>query len=196
MATTPGGRQVADFSNSRLLLPSGGITAPERSAHGQVTIENGEVYIFIGGKWFSVGGLVEVPLTEAPPDSNLEVMGAGSSLCNGGYVNQDPDTWNGPLSVFVLKRIMDYPEPGAKSWAICQGAEVFYVAPDVPNPWDAVWSVGSFGSAPVPTVFATPVEPLVAGKGGKTASPSSADKKATANEEKKEQEFLAKQAKK
>jgi hypothetical protein len=102
MATTPGGRQIADYSNARLVLPSGGPSPPEISSPGQITVENGQIYVFVNGVWNTipmvpvpelVGDILVGVFTVTPQDDRVAIPNHG--LANGDqikFVLDDPLT--------------------------------------------------------------------------------------------------------
>jgi hypothetical protein len=54
MATTAGGQQILNLSNSVLVLPTGGRLDAKNAAEGQITVDGGELCIFTQGQWYSV----------------------------------------------------------------------------------------------------------------------------------------------
>ena len=151
MATTAlTGRTIHDFSGDVLLVPSGGL--PKGAPTGALVLENETLHIRVGGQW---NKLTMTPIPEEPvvvvPDA--AVAGAGSIGCNGNYVNETQDEWRKPNSAFSISRVVGYPTPGEPAWVIQRDGQVFYTAPDGPTPWNKIWSTGSFGALPVPTVL-------------------------------------------
>jgi hypothetical protein len=93
---------------------------------------------------------IYTPGAPAAQHYGAAVSNSGNSLLDGNY------QWNGTLYAkgpFTINKVSNWPSAGVTSWAILQGANIYYYAPDGPTPWQTgPWVVGSFGAAPAPSL--------------------------------------------
>jgi hypothetical protein len=91
---------------------------------------------------------VSGPAEPVTPDA--QVNAAGTQPTRGLYAYVGSGTWQ--KGQYIIAKESGYPTPGVDQLAIMSGSNIYYYAPFTEFPWDVTWQVGSFGTAPAPTV--------------------------------------------